>query len=87
MRRIERLAERGVLDQREADDLTAIFYALVHFRLRTQVDAIGAGREPDNRITLAGLNRMERGRLKSALEGVRSFQESLGRQYQLGQTL
>lgn len=86
-RRIERLVERGVLDQKTADDLTAIFYALVHFRLRTQVDAISAGREPDNRIELAGLNRMEQGRLKSALEGVRSFQESLGRRYPLGQTM
>jgi CBS domain-containing protein len=76
-----------VLDQNAADDLTAIFYALVYFRLRTQVDAIGAGRQPDNRIELAGLNRMERGRLKTALEGVRSFQESLGRRYPLGQTM
>lgn len=85
--RIERLVELGVLNQAEADDLTAIFYALVYFRLRTQVDAIGAGRQPDNRIELAGLNRMEQGRLKTALEGVRSFQESLGRRYPLGQTM
>lgn len=85
--RIERLVERGALDQKEADDLTASFYALVHFRLRSQVDAIRDGRQPDNRTTLAGLNRMEQGRLKAALEGVRSFQELLGRCYQLGQTM
>ena len=85
--RIERLTARGVFSQQEADDLVASFYALVRFRLRTQVEAISAGREPDNRITLAGLNRMEQERLRAALEGVRSFQESLGRRYQLGQTM
>lgn len=85
--RLERLTERGVFNQKEADDLIASFYALVRFRLRTQVDAISSGRQPDNRITLAELNRMERERLKAALEGVRSFQESLGRRYRLGQTL
>lgn len=45
------------------------------------------GREPDNRITLERLNRMEQGRLRCALEGVRSFQELLQRRYQLGQLL
>jgi CBS domain-containing protein len=86
-RRIERLAEQGELTQKAADDLIASFYALVHFRLRTQVDAISAGRAPDNRITLAGLNRMEQERLKAALQGVRSFQESLGNRYRLGQSI
>lgn len=85
--RIERLAERGVLTPTDADDLIASFYALVNFRLRTQVEAISAGRPLDNRITLAELNRMEQERLRAALEGVRSFQNSLGRRYRLGQTL
>lgn len=85
--RIEQLAEQGVLTHKEAVDLTASFNALVHFRLRTQVDAISSGRQADNRITLAALNRMEQERLKAALEGVRSFQESLGRRYRLGQAM
>ncbi|MHB8121407.1 MAG: putative nucleotidyltransferase substrate binding domain-containing protein [Desulfuromonadaceae bacterium] len=85
--RIERLSEQGVLAQNEADDLTASFYALVHFRLRTQVDAMSAGRQPDNRIRLTDLNRMEQERLKAALEGVRTFQRDMGRRYRLGQTM
>lgn len=85
--RIERLVELEVLNQTEADDLTASYYALVYFRLRTQVDAIASGRQPDNRISLAGMNRMEQGRLRTALEGVRSFQENLGRRYRLSQTI
>lgn len=84
VRRIERLAEQGVLMQNEADDLAASFYALVTFRLRSQVEAVGNGRKPDNRIKLAGLNRMEQERLKAALEGVRSFQGSMGRRYRMG---
>ena len=87
VQRIERLAELWVLEQKEADDLIASFYALVHFRLRTQVEAISAGRKPDNLIALASLNRMEQGRLKTALEGVRSFQKRVGSCYQLGQTM
>jgi CBS domain-containing protein len=85
--RIERLSEKEVLTHNEADDLIASFHALVRFRLRTQVDALGARRPPDNRIMLADLNRMERERLKSALEGVRAFQESMGRRYRIGQML
>ncbi|MDD2852737.1 MAG: putative nucleotidyltransferase substrate binding domain-containing protein [Desulfuromonadaceae bacterium] len=85
--RIERLTERGVLMLKEAADLTDSFFALTQFRLHTQVDALSAGRQPDNLITLATLNRMEQERLKAALEGVRSFREKLGRDYQLGQAL
>lgn len=57
------------------------------FRLHTQVDAMSAGRQPDNRIRLTELNRMEQVRLKGALEGVRSFQGDMGRRYRLGQTI
>ncbi len=85
--RIERLSEQGVLSQKEADDLTASFHALVHFRLRTQVDAMSTGSQPDNRIRLTELNRMEQERLKAALEGVRSFQGDMGRRYRLGKAM
>jgi CBS domain-containing protein len=83
--RIERLVQLKVLSRREADDLAATFHALVYFRLRTQVEAIRENRLPDNRIALDLLNRMEKGRLQVALEGVRSFQGVMQRRYQLGQ--
>ena len=85
--RLDRLKEAGVLSGSEVSDLTAILDSLVYFRLRTQVEALREGREPDNRITLAGLNRMEQGRLRVALEGVRSFQGLLERRFRLGQLL
>lgn len=83
--RIERLVQHKVLSRREAEDLAATFHALVYFRLRTQVEAIRENRLPDNRIALDLLNRMEKGRLQVALDGVRSFQGVMQRRYQLGQ--
>ena len=60
-----------------ADDLEASYNFLVFLRLRCQVEAIRAGVEPDNYITLARLNHMEKGRLKLALEEVKNFQDFL----------
>jgi CBS domain-containing protein len=57
-----------------ADDLEASYNFLVFLRLRCQVDAINDGREPNNYITLARLNHMEKGRLKLAFEEVDKFQ-------------
>lgn len=85
--RLEKLLEAAILSESEVTDLTAVFESLVYFRLRTQVEALQSGREPDNRIDLKSLNRMEQGRLKSALEGVRSFQGLMQRRFRLGQVI
>ena len=85
--RIERMAEEGKLEKTIAVNLAAAFDSLVYFRLRTQVDAIRQGRQPDNRITLDSLNRMEQNQLRSALEVVRSFQGLLQRQFGMRHTL
>lgn len=87
MERIDRLVDAGVMERREGDDLTATFYTLVYFRLRTQVEAIREGRQPVNRIALDRLNRMEKGRLRSALEGVASLHGMLQRRFRLGQIM
>ncbi len=85
--RIARLVELGILSQQEGDDLSAAYYTLVYFRLRTQVEAIREGRTPDNRIAFDRLNRMEKGRIHAALEGVSSFQGMLQRRSRLGQIM
>ena len=85
--RLNRLRERDVLSPAETGDLIAVYNTLVYFRLRTQIEALREGREPDNRLKLDSLNRMELGRLRVALEGVRSFQEMLARRFNLGQML
>jgi len=77
----------GIISQKEGDDLEAAFHTLFYFRLRTQVEAIREGRTPDNRIAFDNLNRMEKGRIHSALEVVRSFQGMLQFRSRLGQIM
>jgi len=81
--RLQGLVAAGALDVGSANDLGAAFDFLVHLRLRGQVEAIRAGREPTNFIPLDQLNRMEYGRLRLALEGVRSFQNFLRRHFRI----
>jgi CBS domain-containing protein len=81
--RLQHLGRIGVLDRQAAEDLEATFDFLVFMRLRAQVTAIRAGREPSNFISLDHLNRMEKGRLQLALEGVKSFQGFLKRHFRL----
>ncbi len=81
--RIDRLLGAGVLKKTDAEDLKAAFDFLVYVRLRSQVEAIRGGREPTNYVCLDHLNRMERGRLRLALEQVRVFQGFLKRRFRL----
>lgn len=69
------LYEKGVVNRKLAENLDETYDFLVFLRLRCQIDAIKAGREPSNFITLARLNQMEKGRLKLAFEQVNEFQE------------
>jgi CBS domain-containing protein len=81
--RLQGLVAAQVLGREQAEDLEASFDFLVSLRLRAQVGAIRAGREPTNYLALDHLNRMEKGRLRLALEGVGSFQDFLNRRFQL----
>lgn len=81
--RLQRLKQAGVMAEGEANDLQAAYDTLVFLRLRGQLEALDAGRVPSNHIVLAQLNRMEYGRLRLALEGVRNFQEFLRLRFQL----
>ena len=81
--RLAALVAAGVFDQARADDLATCFDTLVYFRLRSQVTAIRAGHTPTNFIDLEHFSRTEKGRLKLALEGVRTFQEFLNLRFSL----
>lgn len=81
--KLQVLREREVLDRQQVEDLDAAFNLLTFFRLRGQISSTVAGRDPDNYISPASLNRVERGRLKVSLEVVQSFQSTLGSHFQL----
>lgn len=73
--RLDALRGKGTVPALEAENLQESFEFLVQMRLRCQVDALRAGRAPDNYIALDQLNAMEQGRLKIALSGVAKFQD------------
>lgn len=81
--RIEALVAAGVLKQADAADLRASFDFLVQMRLRGHVEALRAGREPNNYIELDRLNAMEKGELRLALEGVARFQAFIKHHFNL----
>lgn len=83
LEKLEVLQQKGVLKRNQVDDIEAAFSLLTFFRLRGQIEASGDGRAPDNFISPASLDRLERERLKVALEVVRSFQDTLKTHFNL----
>ncbi len=75
--KLKHLATDKILDQEQIDDLAASFNLLSFFRLRGQVASATAGGNLSNSIAPQKLNRIEKGRLKIALEVVKSFQSTL----------
>ena len=73
--RLEALVKDKVVNKKMAATVAESFDFLVLMRLRGQIEALRAGRQPDNYITLERLNMMELGRLQLALKGVEKFQE------------
>ena len=77
------LQNRGVLSKVQVNDIEASFNLLTFLRLRGQVDAAAAGREVTNYISPGSLDRVEKGRLKLALDVVHSFEGMLNQHFQL----
>ena len=76
-----------ILEPATAADLQASFFALVQFRLRTQMAALDAGQRPHNLLRLSDLTRMDQERLRAALTGVSNFQQFLARRYPLARSM
>jgi len=85
--RIEQLVKLEILEPATAADLQASFFALVQFRLRTQMAALDAGQRPHNLLRLSDLTRMDQERLRAALTGVSNFQQFLARRYPLARSM
>ncbi len=81
--RLNFLLEKEVLNQEQVSDIEASFNLLTFLRLRGQVESAAAGREVSNFISPGSLDRVEKGRLKLALEVVKSFQGTISQHFQL----
>jgi CBS domain-containing protein len=73
--RLEAAAAAGTLSRAGARNLTETYGLLTALRLRHQVDQVGAGVTPDNRIRLDDLTEDDRRRLSDGLRVVRDVQE------------
>jgi len=81
--RIEALTEAGVIKPEDAKNLLASFDFLVMTRLRGHVEALRAGAEPTNHVSLEMLNVMQQGELRLALEQVAKFQGFIKHHFRL----
>ena len=81
--RLAALEKRDILSHAQASDIEASFNLLTFLRLRGQIASAAAGREVTNYISPGSLNRVEKGRLKLALEVVKTFHGILRYHFQL----
>lgn len=82
--RIEMLEGAQVLTPKQARNLVASFDVLLHLRLKAQFDALAAGKKPHNFLSFEGLDRLQIGQLKLALQTVETFGRFLEQHFQLG---
>ena len=73
--RLEAAATAGTLSRSGAGKLAEAYRLLTALRLRHQVDQVGAGAAPDNRLRLDDLTREDQRRLRDGLRVVRDVQQ------------
>jgi CBS domain-containing protein len=79
--RLEAARERGAVPAGDARDLRAAFEALQELRLRAQLQAIQAGKQPDNYLSPKALVRAERAGLREHLHAISHFQDAIKLRY------
>ncbi len=72
--RLSHLKERGVFNPDDAEYFEAAYESLMMFRIRSALDKIKRGQEPDNYINLDQLSKKEKNLLKEALLMVNRLQ-------------
>lgn len=73
--RLDAAAAAGTLSRSGAGNLAEAYRLLTALRLRHQVDQVGAGAAPDNRMRLDELSREDQRRLRDGLRVVRDVQQ------------
>lgn len=81
--RLTAAREQGVLSHEGADLLAEGFRFLLQLRLRRQIDALRRGAEPDNRVRMDELERVDARHLKETLLEIRSMQQALAQRHRV----
>jgi CBS domain-containing protein len=76
LERLEEAARGGTLSREGAGTLAEAFRFLLRLRLRRQLQSLGAGKAPDNRVRLAELSPLERVHLKEVFLALRETQQA-----------
>jgi len=79
--RIEELLRKGLLPSDLGTDLKEAYTFLQTLRLKSQIEKVKEGREPDNQVNLERLSKLERDLLKDSLKVVGEFQSFIERRY------
>jgi len=82
--RIDRLMEKGILPKDLGSDLKEAYTFLQTLRLRSQIEKLSEGRDPDNYVNPEKLSKLERDLLKDTLKIVEEFQSFIERRYTAG---
>lgn len=83
LEKLKTLQSKKVLPKDQAADLEAAFLLLTSLRLRSQVDAAYAGSDINNFISPDALGRIEKSRMRQALEVVQTFIGTLKQHFRL----
>jgi CBS domain-containing protein len=81
-RRLTQLAERGALNESDADNLKDAFTFIAQIRLRHQVNQIARDEAPDNYVSPNALSAFDRRHLKDAFRIVKTAQSAIEQRYQ-----
>lgn len=83
--RLKALNEAGILEREFTSELIEAFTFLLSLRLKTRLDKIDKGLQPDNYINPNSLHKLERDLLKDSFKIVDKFKKFLSYHYKLGQ--
>ncbi|WP_028307914.1 DUF294 nucleotidyltransferase-like domain-containing protein [Desulfitibacter alkalitolerans] len=74
LKRLQQLMKKGVLPREDAEYIEAAYQSLVVFRLKSNLDKLKEGKEPDDLIRTSRLSKMQYLALKEALIAVSQLQ-------------
>ncbi len=74
LKRLQHLMKKGIVPKEDAEYIEAAYQSLIVFRLKSNLDKLKVGKEPDDLINTCNLSRMQYLALKEALIAVSQLQ-------------